>query len=190
MATPYAASLTSIALAEFHTYSGHTEDDAPLGERIRQYWQEIALPFPGVETPWSGAFVSWCVRRAGASPQEFRASARHGDYVQWAIGNADSSTGVFHGTPFNSAAVALGDLIQWNRGGGTLDFAHARANNAYASHVAIVVSLGQDPNGPHALTVGGNESDRVRRSRVPLGADGRIVQRQRNPYITLIRTLK
>ena len=189
MTTPYVTSLTRIALAEYSAYAGHHETDAVLSARIRQYWQEIGQTFPGVETPWSGAFISWCVRSAGTTAAEFKVSARHSAYVHWAIANADAGTGLFQGVAFDAAPPALGDLIQWNRGGGKFDFVHARNSKTYISHVAVVVANGQDSHGAYVLTIGGNESDSVGRTRVPLNADGRILQRARSPFICLIRTL-
>lgn len=188
MATSFVKTLTRIALAEFAAYSEHTETDDVLGPRIRRYWEDIGKTFPGVDIAWSGAFVSWCIWTAGA--RDFPVSGRHGDYVRWAIANADASAGLFQGMAFDAVAPALGDLIQWNRPGGSLDFAYARTHKAYASHVAIVVGLAQDQHGPHALTIGGNESDSVGRTRVPLNTEGHIIQRQKRPFMTLIRTLK
>lgn len=190
MITPYVKSLTRVALAEYAAYAGHKETDDVLRARIRQYWEEIGKTFPGVETPWSGAFISWCVRTAGADASEFKVAVGHAAYVHWAIAQADAGTGLFQGVAFDAAPPALGDLVQWNRGGGTFDFAYARAHKSYNSHVAIVVSLGQDSHGAFALTVGGNESDSVGRTRVPLDAAGRIIQRAQSPFMCLIRTLK
>jgi hypothetical protein len=47
-----------------------------------------------------------------------------------------------------------------------------------------------DGQGGYAMTIGGNESDSVRRKVVRLDDKGRIKQRSRNPYIAVIQTLK
>jgi hypothetical protein len=52
------------------------------------------------------------------------------------------------------------------------------------------VEVGQDSAGGFALTVGGNESDSVRRTVVRLEPNGRIRQRNLNPYISLLRNVK
>jgi hypothetical protein len=154
MSTPYVAALTRTALAEHAAYKSHVETDPILAARIREYWEDIGKEFPGVETPWSGVFVSWCVLTSGATQEEFAASARHGDYVKWAIQNAKAGKGLFRGLPFEAEPPAPGDLIQWNRSNNTYDFAHAAQHASYPSHVAIVVSLVRDAMGMHALTGG------------------------------------
>lgn len=190
MTTPYVAGLVSIAEAERAAYGGHNEHDSVLAKRIRTYWEELGFAFPGVTTAWSAVFVSWCVKRAGATRDEFAFSARHAAFVNKAINDADDPDAVFKGVPITQKPPALGDIIQWNRGGGTFDFAHAAAHSSYPSHSAIVVATGTDQRGRFALTVGGNESDTVGRTRVPLDAAGMIVQRVANPFIAHVVTLK
>jgi hypothetical protein len=97
---------------------------------------------------------------------------------------------VFHGIDVTTARPEVGDIIHNNRGGKKIDFAFATKNAAYLSHSAIVVETGTDSLGRFALTVGGNESDSIRRVRVPLTAAGTIRQRTLNPYISVIKTLK
>ena len=54
----------------------------------------------------------------------------------------------------------------------------------------IVVETGHDSTGRFAVTVGGNESDSIRRKRVALNDDGLIIQRVNSPYICVIQNLK
>ena len=97
---------------------------------------------------------------------------------------------MFHGLPIAEYAPSVGDLIQNNRGGASFDYKYAATHKSYSSHCAIVVEGGQDENGPYALTIGGNESDSIRRKIVQLNADGMIRQRPQNPYICVIQDLK
>lgn len=186
MSTPFARRLAETAFGEFAAYGGMSENSHDLALRIDVYWTRLGYAFPGVATPWSGVFVCWCLKAAGATAQEFEFSALHAAYVHWAIANEAAGTGLFRGVAFDAVPPRLGDIVQWNRPGDTLTFADAAARNDYASHAAIVVGLDAD----HVFTVGGNESDSVHRSRLALGAGGIIRQRTGQPFMTLVRTLK
>lgn len=190
MITEYAQNLINVVSAEHAAYAGHDEADAVLGDRIAAYWQDLGLAFPGVETAWSAVFISWCVRRAGADATEFSFSPRHAKFIHDAIANAKAGSGVFRGFPIHAVAPAPGDIIQWNRGGGAIDFAFAAQHDSYESHSAIVVATGRDASGAFALTIGGNEGDSIGRTRVPLDAAGVIIRRARNPFIAVIQNLK
>lgn len=190
MASNYRNRLASVTTDQHTRYHLVDENDPPLSGQIRRYWTEIGSGFPGVGTPWSAVFVSWCVKRAGATDQEFRFSPRHSIFVHWAIRNATNNTGLFRGFNIADYAPQIGDIIQNNRDGNSYDFNFARNNAQYDSHSAIVVETGQDPNGRYALTIGGNESDSVRRKIVRLKPDGKIKQRTTSPFISVIQTLK
>ena len=56
--------------ARFHTHTG-TGD--VLGPQILKYWKEGAgIDQTSVQPPWSSVFVSWWMRQAGATKDEFR----------------------------------------------------------------------------------------------------------------------
>lgn len=190
MASKYCTDLAKIAEDQHSKFHLIQESDEPLRSQIKRYWTGLGLAFPGVSTAWSAVFVSWCVKQAGATAVEFNFAQAHSRFVHKAIQNATANTGVFHGVDVALAKPAVGDIIQNNRGGTRFDFAHAKANKAYQSHSAIVVETGLDSLGAYALTIGGNESDSIRRVRVALTAAGLIKQRTTNPYICVIKTLK
>lgn len=190
MATKYCTDLAKIAEEQHARFHLIQEGDEPLRSQIKRYWQDLGLGFTSVSVPWSAVFVSWCVKKAGATAAEFKFAAAHSQFVHKAIQNALAGTGVFQGIDVATAKPAVGDIIQNNRGGTSFDFAHAQANASYQSHSAIVVETGVDTLGPYALTVGGNESDSIRRVRVALASAGTIKQRPTNPYISVIKTLK
>jgi hypothetical protein len=187
----FARKLADVAFAQHNRFHMTNEADPFLCRQIRKYWDDLGLGFTScTRVPWSAVFVSWCVKSAGATSLEFKFSAAHSMFVHRAIRNANAMTGVFRGVDVSAAEPAVGDIIQNNRNGATFDFAFAAANTQYASHSAIVVEIGQDSAGRFALTIGGNEADSIRRTVVRLRADGRIKQRQSNPFICLIRNLK
>lgn len=190
MTSTFCKKLATIAEAQHTKFHLIQEEDEPLRTQIKAYWSAVGLPPQPVSTPWSAAFVSWCVKQAGATSAEFKFAAAHSKFVHKAIANAAAGTGVFHGLDAATAKPGVGDIIQNNRGGSTFNFAHAKAKDSYQSHSAIVIETGTDTLGRYALTVGGNESDSVRRVRVALKSDGTIKPRTSNPYIAVVKTLK
>jgi hypothetical protein len=186
----FAKKLSAIAEAEFNTFHLEDENIPPLSNRIKQYWTEFGFSFPGVETPWSAVFVSWCVRTAGATFSEFKFAPAHSTFVHAAIENALNRTGVFQAYEIDSYAPLVGDIIQNNRGGSKFDYEFARKNESYQSHSAIVVETGTDSKGKFLLTVGGNESDSVGKKLIRLTSGGLISQRDRDPFICVIKTMK
>lgn len=162
------------------------ENDEPLSSQIKKYWQAVGQPFPGVEVPWSAVFVSFCVKKAGATDDEFEFAAAHSIFVHKAINNPAA----YRGVKISAASVRVGDIIQNNRGGTSHDFEFAKTHPTYTSHSAVVVARGEDHLGKFALTIGGNESDSVRRVRVALKDDGTIRQRTGNPFICLLKNEK
>lgn len=190
MATPFALRLASIAENLHSTHHMQNENDPRLGKEIAKFWRDTGPAFPGVSTPWSAVFVSACVKRAGATKDEFKFAAAHSVFVHKSIQNANAGTGVFRGRDIAARGPQIGDIIQNNRGGTNFNFAHARTHSQYQSHSAIVVETGTDSGGRFALTIGGNEGDSIRRTVVRLDSKGLIKQRSSNPFICVIENLK
>jgi hypothetical protein len=190
MASKYCTDLAKIAEGLHDRFHLIHEGDEPLRSQIKRFWLDIGMAFPGVGVAWSAVFVSSCVKKAGATAAEFKFAAAHAVFVNKAIANAKSNSGVFRAFDIATGKPEIGDIIQNNRGGHKFDFNFAAANTQYESHSAIVVETGSDSAGCFALTVGGNESDSIRRTRVPLTAAGLVKQRPVNPFICVIKTLK
>jgi hypothetical protein len=93
------------------------------------------------------------------------------------------STGAISGLLGRRVRTALGDTIQNNRDAAKFDFNYARTHKGYSSHSAIVIDVSVDAQGGYSTTIGGNESDSVRRKMVRLDGKGLIKQRMSNPYI-------
>jgi hypothetical protein len=174
MATAFAGAVSRIATDQHARFGVLRETDPPLARQIKAYWVDLALAFPGVQTPWSAVFVSWCVRQAGATRQQFQFSAQHSVFVHRAIANQVAGTGVFRGHPVASYAPKVGDILQNNRSGNAFDYEHARRRASYASHSAVVIEVGQDSRGKYLRTVGGNEGDSVGMREVRLDPKGRV----------------
>ena len=188
MASVFAKRLAKVAMKEHEKYNLMREQEEPLASRIRNYWSGIAA-FPGVSTPWSAVFVSWCVRQAGATANEFRFAAAHARFVHKAIQDFDNGTGVFHGRDVDDYPPKVGDILQNNRSGNSFDYAFASTHSAYESHSAIVIEVGADIAGRYLRTVGGNESDSVGMKEVRLDSSGHV-KNASGLYIAVIETLK
>ncbi|MGE0745443.1 MAG: DUF2272 domain-containing protein [Rhodospirillales bacterium] len=189
MTTPFQRRLATVAQGQYDKYRFLRENQPPLSHQISDYWADLGLTFPGVATPWSAVFVSWCVQQAGATAAEFRFSARHSEFVHAAIAAAKTGSGPFLGRDVALYAPKIGDILQNNRSGNRFDFAHAARSRGYESHSAIVMEVGADNRGLYLRTIGGNESDSVGMKEVRLTAAGKV-RNADGLYISVIETLK
>ena len=190
-ASAFSRRLAGIAEEQHETFHLLDEADSVLCKQIKRYWDDLGLNFTScVSVPWSAVFVSWCVKKAGATASEFKFAAAHSIFVHKAIQNARAGAGVFHGVELSAEPPEVADIIQNNRGGSAHDFAFAASHTDYASHSAIVVEVGEDAVGRYALTVGGNEGNSIRKTIVRLDSAGFVKQRQSNPFICLVKTRK
>lgn len=202
MATDFAHVLASVAVGEHQDFAGVHETDPRLKKRIYDtYLAELKLADPNdplgwkqssniTKWAWSATFTSWCALKAGATVKEFDFSIRHAVFIQKAILNADDGSGVFRAYRITDRAPDIGDVICNNRAGGAVTYDQARDRDDYNSHSAIVVEFTEHDNKRYAVTIGGNESDSVRRTEVELTKQGFVKQRSADSYICVIATLK
>lgn len=182
--------LVDVAEQQWDTYHKQKETAPALSKQIRKYWVEIGLDFPGVRTAWSAVFVSWCLKTAGATKEEFNFSSGHWVYNRWAIRNQRRGEGLFRGRQISEYQPKIGDLLSANRGGGNVTYDRAGdTQKSYESHSNIVVNRAEDRQGEYIELIGGNESDSVGKSKVYLKS-GLVPQRSPNPYICIIENLK
>jgi hypothetical protein len=169
MSSSYAKRLAATAVDQYNRYHEYSESDPPLFAQIKKYWEDLGpgFKFPGVKTPWSAVFVSWNVKTAGASAKEFAFAAAHSKV---AIQNKLDGTGVFQAVKIDEYAPKIGDIVQNNRSGNKFSYDFARTHSAYESYSAIVVEVGVDHDGHYCMTIGGNESDSLRRKIIRLWA--------------------
>lgn len=191
-ASPFAIKLATVATKEFDDFHEFNENSQPLRSRIDVYCSAAGVPRPQEisEFPWSAVFISWCVKTAGATAEEFEFSETNAVFVKAAIANADANVGVFRARSISSYRPKIGDLIHRNRAGGKISYAQARSRSDYPSHSAIVVDLITNASGKFAVTIGGNESNSIRRQRVRLTPSGFVLQTKTDPYICVIENQK
>ena len=153
--------VVAIARAEFQQFHAIDEGSQPLRGRIADYYEAGGgsrdLDPTSNDNAWSAAFVSFCVKKSGATPEQFKFNLRHSVFVHAAIANAEAGRGVFRGHRIEEYAPKPGDIIHHNREGATLSFDFARTHSGYPSHSAIVVDFETRNGVRHAMTIGGNE---------------------------------
>jgi hypothetical protein len=187
----FARKVASIAQDQHNRFQFMNEADPLLCRQIERWTEHIGFTFTScTSVPWSAVFVSWCVKQAGATADEFKFAMSHSVFVNQAIKNGLRGEGVFQGFDISDHVPGVGDIIQNNRRGNRFSFDFARTHSQYESHSVVVVEVGHDTQGAFAFCIGGNESDSIRRSVVRLGPQGLIKQRDGNPFICIVKNLK
>src|SRR4051812_37824474 len=78
----FAHTLVDFALAQHHEFQFLTEDHPKLCNQIKQFWNQTVGGFTScTDVPWSAVFVSFCVKKAGATAAEFKFAAAHSVFV-------------------------------------------------------------------------------------------------------------
>lgn len=155
---------------------GVSERSEPLSSRVGDYWGSCGHPeWNGRTTsrPWSGAFVSWVMKKSGATG--FPTAGRHGQYLSALYDRQHSG----RGTSFalhapNEYAPKPGDLVCSGTAGASWRYtspamAHRRIDNT-ASHCDVVTEV----RGGFVQAVGGNVKNSVTMSLYPVDRRGRL----------------
>lgn len=144
---PRIEALLAAATAEWLRFGkgGGLEYLDPYYKYVGEMWRAIDLNLDGRdrETPWSAAFISWAVRKAGAGYEAFKFAASHSVFVHDAIqarllARLDRP---FWGYRITQQTPALGDIVARNRSGNTYSFDFAESHSQYISHSDIVVEV-------------------------------------------------
>ena len=76
--TAFAKRLATIAQDQHTQFQFTNEADPLLCRQIRKWTEDIGFRFSSCTTvPWSAVFISWCVKKAGATPAEFKFAMAH-----------------------------------------------------------------------------------------------------------------
>ena len=175
------ATIVAVALGELARWNAggrRRETDPRMTPVLADYWRtgagvavaESSLRSPQFQNghPWSAAFISWVMRRAGAG-RAFAYSASHSVYVSAAKRNRLTN----NGNPFRAYRVSevrpeVGDLVCKSRAGSGATYDTIRPG--MATHCDIVLAVG-----PRSIrVVGGNVDNSVADRDVLLTADGRL----------------
>jgi len=192
--------LASLSVVEAET-SRLADGATEAWRRVAGYWRESGLlarmqQYPGagecaraagasypspscraflVDRPWSAAFISWALMRAGVPG--FRASASHHDYVAAAYRSPGGSP--FQYLDPTTATPAAGDLLCYVRvpsrayGYAGLVATLGNGSEGLQMHCDIVVAANPGNDGK-AYLVGGNVQQAVTMRMLPLNRNGQF----------------
>ena len=181
---------TQIANDELQKWQyGQIKENSPaMLSTIENYWLEGAgVNWKGrqaVNNPWSAAFISYVMKKSGAG-SDFPYATAHSTYITKSIQNRkQNNSNPFKGYRTNEVKVEPGDLVCYSRSGSNAGY---DTIGGYTSHCDIVVSV----SGNQADSIGGNVSQSVSKTSVPLTADGKIdTARTSKPYFVVIKNEK
>lgn len=192
---------------------GYAEDDPAVYDRIRAYWEltdpdyagriaqvrrfadrSLALGrgesaggyYPGWWTAWSGAFISWTLRKAGAA--WFEPNPFHTGYLRRAARRRPGSLVLI-----DTYRPVAGDLICFPRPGVTAanDMPTPEAfrdrllttTADFPAHCDIVVRVGR----AYVTSIGGNTRNAVTATLTPLDRRGRLIRSNVRPWAVALR---
>lgn len=150
-------------------HRGHQEFEDGWYQRVGDYW-ETGTHTHGIDGrdrdyPWSAAFISWVMRKAGAGDR-FRYSTQHSVYISQAIRDlatqrAEASYWAYR---LGDRKPRVGDIVCWGREAG-VDYDHQKGGN-YKGHSDLVVEVAADK----IQIIGGNVDQSA--TKRPLALDG------------------
>lgn len=148
------------------------EGDSRTMDNLRKYWREGGnvnwSDQKMIDEAWSSAFISWIMNKGGAGNQ-FPRTASHSEYIRESIGNRKAN----NNNPFKGfkveepeAKLQVGDLVCYPRQSGV----SYDTTSSYKSHCDLVTELKEK----EAISIGGNVSNSVTKTIVPLTSNGYI----------------
>ena len=158
-----------------------TERYSSMTATLRDYWKMGVGWNPSVSQirsstwqsrhPWSAAFISWVMKKAGAGDM-FRYAAAHIRYIKQAKENRTQSRWENPFWLYKPVEYALvrGDLVCYWRGTKRLTYDSIDSLNYAKTHCDIVTEI----RSGEAITIGGNNRNSVREKKVPLDSLGYI----------------
>ncbi len=170
---PLAKRIVLVAIGEkiFWRDGQRQETDARVASRVRQYWLSTNLDYTEAEiqttkfqssNPWSAAFVSWVMMRAGAGDQ-FAYAAAHWRYTAAAKENRLAG----NKNPFKAYRPSERPLKKSTVVVKRRSNSHATYDNVqlgHKTHGDIVVGF----DSGEVFTIGGNVGNSVRITRFPI----------------------
>lgn len=157
------------------------EGNAALMPTLRDYYR-IGTKTQGsdnyyMKTAWSGAFISYIMRMAGAG-DKFKYANSHSVYIQDAKQNRLKNKKTFQAYRKNEMPVTVGDLICYPRQNGiTYDTA-----GLYYSHCDIVSEIKPGV----AVGIGGNVSDSVKTKNYSLDSNNKVTSENVHAIIKVL----
>lgn len=165
------------------------DDDGRYSNRVNSYWRAVGKPrIDGYDCrqPWSAAFMSWIMGRAGVSVEQFRRAPAHWIYLASMIEDAGHAGRYFVPRRIGDYSPAPGDLICAYRGRtrppGNDGYTSARGLRSTPTHCDLVVGK----NGSRLEAIGGNVRNSVSKVTLELDARGRLQAVPRRPWFLIL----
>jgi hypothetical protein len=188
----------NVALTEMETFARRngavvTETQSPLMERVLEYFRFVDRPdvVDTAGTPWSAAFVSFVMDRAGAPQNQFPKSQNHTKYILAGLTNRIANRLDAPVVYFDTDEVAprVGDLIGFSRTSKVKDRADIEAflhvppkDQFFPAHTNLVIDVS-----PGAVTaIGGNVSQTIKTTGAKTDSDGKIVPSDEHFFVLRI----
>ena len=178
--TSFKTELVRLARGESESLPGLCRGDRELEDRIESYGRSIGIvDVASFRQHYSAAFISWCMRKAGAAEVEFPWRLSHWEYTQFALQNAEHERGMVRARRIEVYAPQPGDIVHVNRDDGKVNFDRIRAGG-YPSESGIVIDIAPGK----ALIVMGNQEPcgNIGTEELVLTDAGLLAQRARNPF--------
>jgi hypothetical protein len=175
--------LAAIAVKEWQAWNipeKVKEGNSKTMQRLRDYYIKGTNTKESddyyVNTAWSGAFISYCMKLAGAG-KNFPYSKSHSTYIVDSVKNRkQKNSKAFKAYKPSEVTIEIGDLVCRPRQDGvTYD-----TTGSYYSHCDIVTKINDDS----LEMIGGNVSNSVSKTNVKLN-HGKIID---NKYHAVIKT--
>lgn len=162
---------------------GVWEDERRGAPRIAGYWRSVAEDWSGYDCnkPWSAAFISWLMLRAGVPEEEFLPSGLHADYLRAIADRGGDPASRFALRDAGAFTPRPGDLICATRAGASLaDF--DRIPDGTPMHCDLVV-FNEDGR---LESIGGNVRNSVSKTVRRVGPDGRLPMTGDRPWVLVV----
>ncbi len=149
----------------------------PLSSRVLEYFAFVNrsdIKRPDAE-PWSAAFISFVIKNAGATDDQFPKSQNHAKYILAGLANRlknrlDAPIVYFDR---NEVTPQIGDLVGFSRDGGVknrADIEQFLPDKFFASHTDLVI----EASGSTIKAIGGNVSQTIKITNIKADAAGKI----------------
>lgn len=168
---------------------GVTERSEPLASRVGDYWGACGKPEWNGRTsskPWSGAFVSWVMARAGYTPQQFPRDGRHGSYLAALYDREKNRGAPFYLHSPSEYSPKPGDLICTGSSGPTWRHADPRTAHRRIDNTANHCDIVTDVRGGYVQAIGGNVKNSVAMSLYPVDSRGRLQSVSGRPWLLVV----
>ena len=155
--------------------AGKQEHARGFYQKVGVYWRTgTGRGYDGRDRDqaWSATFISYVMRMAGISDEDFDRSIRHSEYIHMALQNRVSGArdAAFVGRRLIEYRPKPGDLVAYSRTSRPMTFDRAVDRERYKSHTDIVVYTRQGEIG----VIGGNVEQSVSLKRVSTDRSGHV----------------